>query len=351
MCDVCKNPEKTRKRKETLSPTEATDPHIGHMQITSPEGEDDYPVPQVRAVRATLQSRRSGDVRGKPKSRAHCEPSSKNDDSAGVLPRVASTSTVLAPIGVKTNYIGPALLRSRKMGLKRSGSPEIPRDESENLKKPRSEPSAPSGYARHTAQFRVPFKVPFNTVPVDLPATSESVGPTCDKAKLLRETDGTLKEAPIDLLDEDEAHPSSLLCLSDHEIELDVSFSQKIPTEDRKSAYRNIRRALCKVFMHNADRWSKVLPESSVEETRSSVLSTAAKELEFAVHSMSSSQAGYAARSKSAADSVRRLAQDDALALKQGGGAGGASSVSGKVYEDEWDVMTLLRRVCLRVEE
>jgi hypothetical protein len=81
------------------------------------------------------------------------------------------------------------------------------------------------------------------------------------------------------------------------------------------------------------------------------VLSTAAKELEFAVHSMSSSQAGYAARSKSAADSVRRLAQDDALALKQGGGAGGASSVSGKVYEDEWDVMTLLRRVCLRVEE
>ena len=116
--------------------------------MSSPEGEDDYPVPQVRAARAPLQPRRSGDVRGKPKSRVPCKPNSKNDDSAGAFPQVASTSTVLAPIGAKTNYIGPALLRSRKMGLKRSGSPENSRDDSENLKKPRSEPSAPSGYGQ-----------------------------------------------------------------------------------------------------------------------------------------------------------------------------------------------------------
>jgi len=78
------------------------------------------------------------------------------------------------------------------------------------------------------------------------------------------------------------------------------------------------------------------------------VLSSAAKELEFSVHSMSSSQAGYATRSKSAVNSIRRLARDEAWALEQGGGGGCASD---KAHDDEWGVIALLRRACLRVEE
>ena len=77
------------------------------------------------------------------------------------------------------------------------------------------------------------------------------------------------------------------------------------------------------------------------------MLSSTAKELEFSVHSMSSSQAGYAMRSKSAVNSVGRLAQDEAWALEQGAGAG----ASDKAHEDEWDVVALLRRACLRVGE
>jgi hypothetical protein len=116
------------------------------MQTLSPEDEDDYPVPQVRATGAPLRLMRFGDVREKPKSRVHCKPNFENNVSAGALPRVASTSTVLAPIGAKTDHVGPTLLRSRKMGLKRSGSPESSKDENENLKKPRNEPSVPSGH-------------------------------------------------------------------------------------------------------------------------------------------------------------------------------------------------------------
>ena len=70
------------------------------------------------------------------------------------------------------------------------------------------------------------------------------------------------------------------------------------------------------------------------------MLSSAAKELEFSIHSMSASQAGYATRSKSAVNSVRRLARDDAWASEQSGGR--------TAHEDEWDVIALLRRVCLR---
>ncbi|KAF8491239.1 ATP-dependent DNA helicase [Russula emetica] len=380
MCDVCKNPEKTKKRKEALSSTEAIDPHTGYMQTVSPEDEDDYPVPQVRATRAPLQPMRF-EIKGTLQAKL------RKGDSAGALPRIASTSTVLAPIGAKTDYVGPALLRSRKTGLKRSGSSENSRDGNENLKKPRSEPSALSGHgscpfcsrafssriadsiavftARRIAPFRVPFKVPFNTVSMDPQTTSRSAGPTCDKTKPLRDLDGALEVATIELMDDGEQSPpcgsasfqsrlkcgqcglkislsclASPLSLSDNEIDLDVSFSQKIPADDRNTAYRKIQRALRKIFMHGTgcdDRWRKLLPEPSDEEARSAVLSSAAKELEFSVHTMSASQAGYATRSKSAVNSVRRLARDDTWASSEQGG-------SHTVHEDEWDVIALLRR-------
>jgi bloom syndrome protein len=77
------------------------------------------------------------------------------------------------------------------------------------------------------------------------------------------------------------------------------------------------------------------------------VLSSAAKELEFSVHSMSSSKEGYATRSKSAVNSVRRLARDEGWALEQVGGGGAGR----KAQEDDWDVMALLGRACLRAVE
>lgn len=143
---VCKNPEKTRKKKEALSPVEAIDQRAGRLQLASPEDEDDYPVPQVRAAHAPLQPTSFSGAHTKPKSKVARKPSPKDDDSSGALPRVASTSTVLAPIGVKTNYVGPSLLRSRQAGLKRSGSSENSRDGGENSKKPRSELSARVGH-------------------------------------------------------------------------------------------------------------------------------------------------------------------------------------------------------------
>jgi hypothetical protein len=142
---VCKNPEKTRKRKEALSPAEAINQHASHLQVVSPEDDDDYPVPQVRAPPAPLQPASFAGVRAKPNWKATRKPNAGDDESAGAFPRVANTSTILAPIGAKTNYVGPALLRSRQLGLKRSGSSETSREGGENLKKPRSETSARYG--------------------------------------------------------------------------------------------------------------------------------------------------------------------------------------------------------------
>ena len=73
---------------------------------------------------------------------------------------------------------------------------------------------------------------------------------------------------------------------------------------------------------------------------RSVVLSSAAKELEFCVHSMSASQAGYATRSTSSVGSIKRLALEEAWPREQGVGVDTA-------YDDEWDVGAILRRACL----
>ncbi len=52
---------------------------------------------------------------------------------------------------------------------------------------------------------------------------------------------------------------------------------------------------------------------------------------------------GYKTQSKSAVNSARRLARDEAWASVQGGGGDTAQ-------EDEWNVISLLRRACSRVE-
>jgi len=75
---------------------------------------------------------------------------------------------------------------------------------------------------------------------------------------------------------------------------------------------------------------------------RSIVLSSAAKELEFCVHSMSASQAGYATRATSAVNSIKRLTREKAWPREQGVGVDTAY--------DEWDVAAILRRACLRAE-
>lgn len=73
------------------------------------------------------------------------------------------------------------------------------------------------------------------------------------------------------------------------------------------------------------------------------MLSSAAKELEFAVCSMSASSAGYGTRSASAIIGVKRLAREDAWGAVAGQGRDGE--------RDEWGVIDILRRASLTMKE
>jgi hypothetical protein len=77
------------------------------------------------------------------------------------------------------------------------------------------------------------------------------------------------------------------------------------------------------------------------------VLSFAAKELEFAVCSMSASPAGYGLRSARTIKAVKRLAREDAW----GGAAGQDRDGVREGEDDEWGVIRILRCACLRAKE
>ncbi|KAH8984328.1 ATP-dependent DNA helicase [Lactarius akahatsu] len=360
MCDVCKNPEKTRKKKEVLSPAEALDHRVDSFRTGSHEDDDgDYPVPQVRAPLIPLRPVTLGGKASRIKAPGDPKPENGDDDGSA-LPRVASTSTVLASIGTKTNYVGPALLRSRQLGMKRGISSSGDSKEGggeETSKKPKIESSvASTSYQRRTQQFRVPFKVPSNsatasvTDPRIASTSNVELGDTINDAPKTPPTSKGARMDPIRSLDDDvEVLSSSPLGFSAEEIDLDAPFSQKIPIATRNATYMNIRRALHKVFASGAERdgiWHKLYMDDSSEgdskaEIRSLVLSSATKVLEFAVFSMCVTTGGYVLRSTSAIKSVKRLAREDAWGTAIGQDHDG----------DVWGVIDILRDASRRAKE
>ena len=112
--------------------------------------------------------------------------------------------------------------------------------------------SLASFIVKGTEQFRVPFKVPFITASVDRQVTPDKAEPICDEAAPLPDPDDPSQKVSIDLTDQDDGALSCELCcptkgrhvtmlvqtlsllaspfsLPDDDIDLDVSFSQKIP--------------------------------------------------------------------------------------------------------------------------
>ena len=77
------------------------------------------------------------------------------------------------------------------------------------------------------------------------------------------------------------------------------------------------------------------------------MLSSAARELEFSVHCMSASQAGYAARSSSAVNAIKHLAAREGAWPQDLDVDANANAAHG---DDEWNVVEILRRACLRAE-
>ncbi|KAI0322392.1 P-loop containing nucleoside triphosphate hydrolase protein [Amylostereum chailletii] len=334
MCDVCKYLDKTRARKHTLSSVEHAGANASRFRVDILDDDGVETAPQLGAPRLPLRNGSVNNSRILGQSvKVNDRTRAKEEDNA--LPNVASTSTILAPLNARNNYVGPSLLRSTPLPVPAATSASSGHDDGNN-KRPKVSYAAPSGL-RRTGQFRPPFKVPFK-IPSLVPRIS-SAGPSTSRSASppMAVEDGGTDTDDAREVDGFRDIPSSPVHLPDEEVLLDVAYSQKVPTSSRNQTFTSLRKALHKTFMQSAkkdDLWYILKMSSSNDDTKNSVLSAVAKELEFGVLSMSASPEGYGRRASAAVRAAKRLVEQQPW------------SVGNDDFEEERDMIAVLKRHC-----
>ncbi|CDO71670.1 hypothetical protein BN946_scf184915.g14 [Trametes cinnabarina] len=338
MCDVCKYPGKARTRKLALSSQEDVDANAWRR------------VP--RPVHSDVHE-------------------------SGEHPNGALTRRV--PSGA------PSTAGQRRTSEKRAGgSSDALRNEAYGkAKKAKIAPVVPVHISTTLKQslsrtFKTPFKVPFKSAPrTDVPASTcrESEVPAQKVLPQDVKGKGRALETPVsgddqwqpevpendhcgqDRTDELAAgRPSSPVELPATDVELDAAYSQKIPTDIRIECLTSLRKALHKVLppsgneeAGSAGAWSHLKGFSALDsETKwvitfrvpSAILSTAARELEFSVHSLCRTTGGYKERASDMIRTVKLLCSVEAWSSGR--------DATEEEYEDAREVADTLRQVCSR---
>ncbi|KAJ7617494.1 ATP-dependent DNA helicase [Mycena polygramma] len=307
MCDICKYPEKTKRRHSNLSSEEYAGTQVP-AYVPHDDDEDDH-IPVAGPSRAN--SNNNGDTVWR-----------KN---------------------FRDGQVQPNQKRSRSEQSKQSGSYK--------KSKVASSSNTPSyGKALVTKPFRSvvdlkkPFKTPFRLpVSVDSPPPVEADDREASPEVLEVDDDDDI-EVEVQIVESRPSRPSSPVDLPDAEIDLDVSFSQKIETTLRHTALSAIRKALHKVFLrgsHIEAMWMYLGKADADDDTRVSLLNDAAHSLEFSALSMCSTADGYGFRSEGTVDAVRFLG-------KQWGSWDSPDAQQDN--EDEWEdaraVLLALKQAC-----
>ncbi|TFK82161.1 ATP-dependent DNA helicase [Polyporus arcularius HHB13444] len=338
MCDVCKYPEKAKFRKRNLSPHE------------------DVIAQSWRPARAPSDS--SGSTLRKSFQRD-------------------SESTA-----------GP----SGSISLKRDAPDSTDHTTLKKVKKVPTVPVVISASLRKSLKtpFRTPFKTPFKNAPggdvssaalahpganiqdrtpiVEEPAPAPTKGskgkeravsfavasepepePELEFVDAHEESQSTSKASSQDDNDGSEsvARSSSPVTVPDTDVELDAAYSQKILIDIRQEYFATLRKALHKVLPTGADSggiaaWSRLKMGSTDSETKNDILSTAARELEFSVHSLCRTQEGYKLRAEEKVRAVKNLSQPEAWS---------SVGVTDEQVEDAREVADAVRQVCQRAKK
>ena len=94
-----------------------------------------------------------------------------------------------------------------------------------------------------------------------------------------------------------------------------------------------------------AATWSGLKFSAADTETKDSVLANVARELEFSVHSLCRTTAGYGERATGQIRAVKMLARQDAWT------GTGTAAASDEDLEDARDVVDVIRQTCERVRK
>ncbi|KAK7048706.1 ATP-dependent DNA helicase [Favolaschia claudopus] len=279
MCDICKYPEKVKRRYTKLSSEEYA---ASQVPAYIPREDDDDATPRGGPSRANSYNN-GGDgswrsnFRDRPVQQNNKRPWTERDNSTDRYKKSKTASS-------GTPTYGKALVTKAFQSVT-------------NLKKP----------------FKSPFLTPGNVPANDPPADEvEELPIRAAPAPLLSDDDDDVEIVSEDIgsSSKNVERSSSPVDLSDVEISLDVSFSQKIEADLRHQAVTAILKALHKVLMSGStsdERWRCLGQSRTDRETRTSILSDTAHSLEFSVHSMCSTSEGYGRRSEATVDAIRYL--------------------------------------------
>ncbi|KAJ7274146.1 P-loop containing nucleoside triphosphate hydrolase protein [Mycena rebaudengoi] len=305
MCDICKYPDKTKRRHEKLSSEEYAGTQVPQDASRDYDEDDSYP--------------------------AHAGPSRVNSNGNNSNPSNANAN----PSVWKKNFRDAAFEENQAGNYKR------PRTEQNGKmgyynKKARTSSSASYGAVLVSKPFpsvgdlKKPFRTPFL---VPRPVVEERGATPPQEPEPEPEAEFELDFEPdmqiIENVQTDSSRPSSPVDLPDADIALDVSFSQKIEASLRHSALTSIRKALHKVFVNGADsdvmwgRLSTGVPEDA--DARNEALNGVGHALEFTAHSLCSTAEGYARRVDGTVEGIKFLGRSRAVWNEKEG------------EEEEWD--------------
>ncbi|KAG1780638.1 P-loop containing nucleoside triphosphate hydrolase protein [Suillus placidus] len=301
MCDVCKYPDKTLRRKQDLS-----------------SGDRVAALSHSRSFNAdTFEDDAQGSAEGSCPAPQKPPPGQRN---AG--------QTVND--GLKRPNAGPAGPSTKKAKLEALPPALItkPYSSVDTLRKP----------------FKTPFKVPFKQSPQEARVIeSLDAQQTTQKGEEQNHHNDEIEGVEVcfdfawqaprdellqgDVLEEEPAdfgQGSGDVSLDDEpqidlpeiDIELEAMISNKIPEPARKGAFRSIRQAL-----HRALRWDdnyeglwvNLSDAPSHTEARHLVLAEAAKKIEYSVHTMSATESGYNQRAKAKLHAVKLIEHRESL--------------------------------------
>ncbi|TBU54615.1 ATP-dependent DNA helicase [Dichomitus squalens] len=377
MCDVCKYPDKARKRK---------------LHLSSPEDVDSQP--WLQGSRAQFD-----DAGARAESPGYVPRRLPSGDSFDLRPGPSRTSTKRSSYPDKMAHESSGSGSSKKV---KTAPPPVPVP---ICKWPTTEQlegwyGAESDIAVSLRQsFRKPFKTPFlnpnavkgtagsdvssRTVPAKRPSPARSILPNVvdryeddDDVRFVspppdrgKGKDRESINAPIELdtgpsnsatqpssqSEEPEDHrASSPATVPDTDVELDAAYSQKIPAHVRQAHFAALHRALHKVLPTDPARtapwaapWTGLKFAAADTETKDGVLANVARELEFGVQSLCRTTDGYSERATAQIRAVKMLARKEAWTAGTGSGAAACD----EHLEDATEVADVIRQTCERVRK
>ncbi|KAF8895592.1 P-loop containing nucleoside triphosphate hydrolase protein [Infundibulicybe gibba] len=284
MCDVCKYPDRTKRRKGKLSSYEDASSRL--------------------ATRRSGASNGPGDIQIRPFGA---------DEDTGWI-------TSLHGEGARPAY--PMHGNGRIPSYNKRSGPTIDRGESKKTKIAYA-PALVTKPFLSASSLKKPFRTPFK-VPCQQPEATPAVDEMAENAvPPIASVHLQPTESPYGLLDVD--------------MELEVSSSNKIPAQARHVAFNQIRRALHQIFLASPGGevvWNRLKNPPPKRDARSDLLSSAAREIEFVVHSLSTTQQGYERAAGLNTEAVLTLANPDVWVSHN------------EEYEDAREIVDVLNHTC-----